>query len=127
MEELPRLRASRIAYRAQLMRIYMKINDLMSQLHLDEIHISTLYNLAQQLQKKKEILKNIDEQIGRNVKELDELENEILETEEVYCTTTEKLSEIFKFVEIQQREYRPATINAPSHVCLSHVHCIFTR
>ena len=85
------------------MKTYMKINDLMSQLHLDEVHISSLYNLAQQLQKKKEILKNINEQIGKNIKEPDELENEILETEEVYRTTTDKLSEIFKFVEIQQR------------------------
>lgn len=78
----------------------------MSRSHFDKIQISALDNLAQQLQKKKEISKDIDEQIVKNINEPDELENKIFETGEVYCTITGKLSEILKFIEIQQWEYR---------------------
>jgi hypothetical protein len=67
-----------------------------------EMDLAALDSTLQQLQKKKEVLISLDNKIIDGIKDEDELENEIVETEDMQSDIGEKIFQVGKFLEPQR-------------------------
>jgi hypothetical protein len=67
-----------------------------------EMDLAALDSTLQQLQKKKEVLISLDNKIIDGIKDEDELENEIVETENMQSDIGEKIFQVGKFLELQR-------------------------
>ena len=109
MERLQRAKGSRKAYRSHLTRIYRKMDDI---LEVDapktDLQVSTLTSVLEQLNQKKTQISQLDAQIAESIETSEELETEILQTEEVQSGRITRLRQFF--------EQRSRTSTAPLDV-----------
>lgn len=90
MDETGRLRTSRKAYWVHVTRILNKVDDTLTN-DVDELALRTMIT---QLEKKKEQITALDQQIIDLVKDPDELETSILDAEELQDSILEKINEL---------------------------------
>ena len=108
MKRLTRLRTSRRAYRSHVTRIFGKVVETLAT-ELDELVVTYLNTAVTQLEKKKEQIVALDEQIFELIQESTKLEEAIMDSEELHDTIMEKVNELNKRVDLFQRENRSAT------------------
>ena len=84
MTEFKRLVSSRRGYRAHLTKLLQILTDTLNESHpLNEDAITTLKDLYEQLERKQELISNLDAKILEGTSDDSELEAEILQTEEI--------------------------------------------
>ena len=113
METLKRHRLSRRGYRSHLTRIITAANEIIDKnpSELTESDITSLADWQKQLNRKKEILTDVDAKIVTLIEDEEELESEVLETEEIQETISQHAAQIDRVL----RQYRhnnpdPSTI-----------------
>ena len=112
MEELKRLRSSRRGYRSHLSKILASVAEILEgdpTAPLKELDAVLLSNTLEQLQRKKEILRDLDEKIAARITEEGELESEIYEAEEQEASLLDKIAKVKFFL----RPRRPLTADIP--------------
>ena len=102
MEEIQRTQSSRRGHRAHLTKLQKRIEDIMSNENPNEMDLAALKGTLQQLQKKKEILVDLDKKIIDGIKDAAELEKEIMDTEDIQSDIGEKIFQVETFLELQQ-------------------------
>ena len=104
MERLQRAKGSRKAYRSHLTRIYRKMDDI---LEVDapktDLQVSTLTSVLEQLNQKKTQISQLDAQIAESIETSEELETEILQTEEVQSELLDRITRLRQFFEQRSR------------------------
>ena len=115
MEGLARLRASRRAYRAHVTRIFGKVEETLAS-QIDELATTYLTTAISQLEKKKEQIVKLDEQIFELIEDSSELEDAIMDSEELQDSIVEKVNELHKRVEIFQRPCHTTTTSQPVEI-----------
>ena len=84
MAELKRLVSSRKGYRAHLTKLLQTLTDTLNEAHpFNEDAITTSKHLYEQLERKRELISNLDANILEGISDDSELEAEILQTEEI--------------------------------------------
>ena len=102
MEEMQRFQLSRKAYRSHLTRIYKKVSQIVEAGEMpNDLQVSTLKSAVEQLQRKAEILRDLDAKIVDATQDEAELEGEIFESEEIQDTILEKIGQINYFLKCQ--------------------------
>ena len=103
MEGLTRLRTSKSAYRSHITRIFGKVEETLAS-KIDELTITYLNTGISQLEKKKEQIVQLNEQIFELIEDPSELEKAIMDSEKLQDTITivEKVNELNQWVEIFQ-------------------------
>ena len=114
MEELQRLHASRNAYKSDVARTLIRVEELMGTEGITALHLTSLITASEQLQRKKETISQLDAQIVDLVTSPKSLQEAILEAEETKDSILEKINQISKFVELQSTASTMAT--TMSHV-----------
>lgn len=99
-DNLPKHRASRAGYRAHLTQILQKAPTLMAKETPTEEDIVSLNNILEQLARKKEKIKGLDEKIAALLEEPDEIEKDIFETEVIQDEIDETSSQISNFLNV---------------------------
>ena len=102
MEEIQRTQSSRRGHRAHLTKLQKRIEDIMSNENPNEMDLAALKGTLQQLQRKKEILVDLDKKIIDGIKDAAELEKEIMDTEDIQSDIGEKIFQVETFLELQQ-------------------------
>jgi len=92
MEESDRLRTSRKAYCAHITRILNKV-EAMLDTEINELALTYLRTAIAQLEKKKEQITTLDQQIIDLTQDSDELEMAIMDAEELLDLILEKINE----------------------------------
>ena len=98
MEEQQHLVASRRAHRAHLTKITKKIIELQDG-EIDDAHTATRRSCLEQLQRKRQILTELDNKIFGLIEDPDNLETDILEAEDIQSLISEKLCTTKSFIE----------------------------
>ena len=99
MEGVLRYQSSCKAYRAHLTRIYNKVSKIMeSGKTPSDSQITTLKSSLEQLQRKAEIIRDLDAKIVQATQDPSELEAEIFESEEIQDTIIKKTGSIKEFL-----------------------------
>ena len=117
MENIQRHRGSRKGYRSHLTRLFANSDELLNTVTTDlteETRIKTstaLESLIHQLNRKEKLLTDLDAKILSLIENEDELETEVLETEEVQCKITETVGNIKSFI----KTYLQNSIQQPTH------------
>ena len=85
MPELKRLVSSRRGYRAHLTKLLQTLTDILNEAQppLSEDKIATLKDLYEQLERKQELISNLDAKILESTTDDTEIETEVLQTEEI--------------------------------------------
>ena len=99
-EALPKHRASRAGFRAHLRKLLEKAATLMDEEMPSEVEIVSLKNTLEQLARKRDKLKDLDEKIAALLEEPDEIEKEAFETEDIQDSIDETSSQISSFLDI---------------------------
>ena len=104
MEALKRHGLSRHGYRSHLTRIITAANEIIDKnpSELTESDITSLADWQKQLNRKKEILTDVDAKIVTLIEDAEKLESEILETEEIQETISQHAAQINRVL----RQYR---------------------
>ena len=102
MEEAQRTQASRRGHRAHLTKLLKKTNDIMTKESSSEMDMATLQSTTEQLEKKKAILKELDAKIITSIEQPDELEQEIIDSEDIQSNIIEKICQVRKFFDLKQ-------------------------
>ena len=117
MEDIQRHRGSRKGYRSHLTRLFANSDELLNTVTTDlteETRIKTstaLESLIHQFNRKEKLLTDLDAKILSLIENEDELETEVLETEEVQCKITETVGNIKSFI----KTYLQNSIQQPTH------------
>ena len=90
MEELQRNVASRRGHRAHLTKVHNKMEDIMAG-ELNAIQRATIAIHIEQLEQKRQKLTQLDMEIADLIENREDLEEEILESEELQCTIAEQI------------------------------------
>ena len=101
MEELTRLQASRRAFRSHVTRILNKVEETLAK-ELDELAITYLNTAVTQLERKREQIVQLDEQIFVRIQDATALEEAIIDSEELQDLILEKVNELNRRVELFQ-------------------------
>ena len=120
MEELKRLRSSRRGYRSHLSKTLASIAEVLEgdpAAPLKELDAILLANTLEQLQRKKEILRDLDKKIAACITEEGELETEIYEAEEQETSLLDKIAKI-KFFLRPRRSPTGTSAEPPSNPSL---------
>ena len=99
MEELPRLQASRRAHKAHVTRLVNKINQILVKETPEEMELVNLNTSIEQLTRKKNLIREMDQKIEAEITDTKDLENEIFEAEELSCDLEEKINHIRKYID----------------------------
>ena len=111
MSENPsKLTSSRAGYRSHLTKILQKANDFITKKQATEMHLLSLENIVEQLARKKSILIGLDEKIAALITQPDNIEHEIIKSEEIQDQIKETSWQISKFMLLSILPRRP-----PSH------------
>ena len=102
MEEAQRTQASRRGHRAHLTKLLKKTDDIMTKESSSEMDMATLQSTTEQLEKKKAILKELDAKIITLIEQPDELEQEIIDSEDIQSNIIEKICQVRKFFNLKQ-------------------------
>ena len=102
MEEAQRTQASRRGHRAHLTKLLKKTDDIMTKESSSEMDMATLQSTSEQLEKKKAILKELDAKIITLIEQPDELEQEIIDSEDIQSNIIEKICQVRKFFDLKQ-------------------------
>ena len=114
MEELQRLQASRNAYKSYVTRTFRRVEELMETEGITALQLTSLTTAAEQLQRRKETISQLDAQIIELFTTPESLEETILEAEDTKDSIFEKINQINKYIELQSiASTMPTTI---SHV-----------
>ena len=103
MEELQRKVASRRGHRAHLTKLHNKMEDIMAG-ELDAIQRATIAIHIGQLEQKRQKLTQLDTEIADLIEKPEDLEDEILESEELQCTIAEHICRAKTFLETSQTQ-----------------------
>ena len=101
MEELQRLQASRNAYKSYVTRTFRRVEELMETEGITALQLTSLTTAAEQLQRRKETISQLDAQIVELLTTPESLEETILEAEDTKDSILEKINRINKFIELQ--------------------------
>ena len=109
MEGVQRFHSSHKAYRSHLTRIYNKVSEIMESSETpSDSQITTLKSSLEQLQRKAEIIKDLDAKIALAIQDPSELEGEIFESEEIQDAIIEKTGSIKEFLSCHAQSGVPA-------------------
>ena len=109
MEGVQRFHSSRKAYRSHLTRIYNKVSKIMESSETpSNSQITTLKSSLEQLQRKAEIIKDLDAKIALAIQDPSELEGEIFESKEIQDAIIEKTGSIIEFLSCHAQSGVPA-------------------
>jgi glycogen synthase len=104
MEEIARLQASRRGHKSHLKKVLNKANEILKvePSKADEIALTTLKTTLEQLTRKQQLVRELDEKIAAKITDPKKLETEIYESEELSlsCDLEEKLNHIRKYIEL---------------------------
>ena len=103
MEELQRKVASRRGHRAHLTKLNNKMEDIMAS-ELDAVQRATIAIHIKQLEQKRLKLSQFDTEIADLIENPEDLEQEILESEELQCTIAEHICRAKTFLETSQKQ-----------------------
>ena len=103
MEELQRKVASRRGHRAHLTKLHNKMEDLMAG-EIDAVQRATIGIHIGQLEQKSQKLSQLDTEIADLIEKPEDLEQEILESEELQCSIAEQICRAKTFLEISQTQ-----------------------
>ena len=109
-ENLPKHRASRAGYRAHLTQILEKAGTLMAKETPTEVDLVSLKNILEQLARKKDKIKDLDERIAALLEDTDEIEKEAFDTEVIQDNIDETSSQISNFLDILSSKKTPNTV-----------------
>ena len=104
MDEIKRLRSSRRGYRTHLRRLTSRVTEILEQDNHSCAEITGLKDLREQLQRKKDILINLDESVVGLIEGEDKLEAEVCEAEDIQALISENISQINGFLELRERQ-----------------------
>ena len=102
MEEAQRTQASRRGHRAHLTKLLKRTDDIMTNESSSVMDTATLQITTEQLEKKKAILKELDAKIITLIEQPDELEREIIDSEDIQRNIIEKICQVRKFFDLKQ-------------------------
>ena len=103
MEELQRKVASRRGHRAHLTKLHNKMEDLMAG-EIDAVQRASIGIHIGQLEQKSQKLSQLDTEIADLIEKPEDLEQEILESEELQCSIAEQICRAKTFLEISQTQ-----------------------
>ena len=109
-EALPKHRASRAGFRAHLTKLLEKAATLMDKEMPSEVELVSLKNTLEQLSRKRDRLKDLDEGIAALLEEPDEIEKEAFETEDIQDSIDETSSQISSFLAIVSSKKTLSTV-----------------
>ena len=109
-ENLPKHRASRAGYRAHLTQILEKAGTLMAKETPTEVDLVSLKNILEQLARKKDKIKDLDERIAALLEDTDEIEKEAFDTAVIQDNIDETSSQISNFLDILSSKKTPNTV-----------------
>jgi len=115
MEDLKQLRASRHAHRSQLTKTLSSITETVEGHDgepLTEFRAVTLTTTLEQLQRRKDILTNLDGKIAFLIDDEKELDADIYECEDIQSNVIEKIAQLQFF--LRSRKSRPLPLVLPS-------------
>ena len=108
MAELKKHISSRRGFRADLTKLLQSLAETLDNAHLSEDNIATLKDLHEHLQQKKELLSGLDAKILEATTDDDEIEAEILQTEEIHSSIlTAKAKIMHRLTSIEGTPCRP--------------------
>ena len=102
MEKAQRTQASRRGHRAHLTKLLKKTDEIMTNESSSEMDMATLQSITEQLEKKKAILKELDAKIITLIEQPDDLEQEIIDSEDIQSNIIEKTCQVRKFFDLKQ-------------------------
>ena len=113
-EALPKHRASRAGFRAHLTKLLEKAATLMDKEMPSEVELVSLKNTLEQLARKRNKLKDLDERIAALLEEPDEIEKEAFETEDIQESIDETSSQISSFLALvsSKKTFSTVPLNA---------------
>ena len=113
-EALPKHRASRAGFRAHLTKLLEKAATLMDKEMPSEVELASLKNTLEQLARKRNKLKDLDERIAALLEEPDEIEKEAFETEDIQDSIDETSSQISSFLALvsSKKTFSTVPLNA---------------
>ena len=103
MEELAHLQASRKGYRSHVIRIFNKTDDTIDK-DIDEFSLTYLRTAVEQLQKKKELINQINQWIAELIQTPKELKEAVCEAKELQDSILEKVSQLMTHIELKTQE-----------------------
>ena len=103
MEELQHKVASRRGHRAHLTKLNNKMEDIMAS-ELDAVQRATIAIHIEQLEQKRLKLSQFDTEIADLIENPEDLEQEILESEELQCTMAEHICRAKTFLATSQKQ-----------------------
>ena len=109
-ETLPKHRASRAGFRAHLTKLLEKAATLMDKEMPSAVELVSLKNILEQLARKRDILKDLDEKIAALLKEPDEIEKEAFDTEDIQDSIDETSSQISSFLDVVSSKKTISTV-----------------
>ena len=111
MEELTRIQASRRAHKAHVTRLLKKTSEILTNEKPDEMLLSSLNTSLEQLVRKRDLIRELDQKIEAKTTDEKNLETEIFEAEELSCDLEEKINHIRKYIDLSI-----SALNNPSTV-----------
>ena len=111
MEELKQLRASRRAHRSHLTKTLTSVTKVLerdSSEPLPELKVISLTTTLEGLQRRKDILLNLDSKIAMLIKEEEELETDIFECEELQSNIAETITQLQYIIRQSTRTSKPS-------------------
>ena len=106
IDELKRLRSSQRGYRTHLRQLTSRVAEIFEQDNHSSANITGLKHLCEQLQRKKDILINLDGLVVGLIEGEDELEAEVCEAEDIQALISENISQINGFLESRKDSFR---------------------
>ena len=104
MESLQCYQSSHKAHRSHLTRAYSKVKDIMeSEEAQNESQLATLNTALEKLQRKKQVLQDLDRKISEAIQDPEELEGDVLEAEEIQDSILEIVDEFTQFLSQQAK------------------------
>ncbi len=100
MEELTRLQASRRAHKAHVTRLTNKSKEILTKENPNEMEISSLNTSLEQLARKGDLIRELNQKIEAKITDEETLEAEIFEADELSCDLEEKINYIRKYIEL---------------------------
>ena len=109
-ETLPKHRASRVGFRAHLTKLLEKAATLMDKEMPSAAELVSLKNILEQLARKRDILKDLDEKIATLLEEPDEIEKEAFDTEDIQDSIDKTSSQISSFLDVVSSKKTISTV-----------------
>ena len=113
-EALPNHSTSRAGFRAHLTKLLEKAGTLMDKEMPSEVELVSLKNTLEQLARKRDKLKDLDERIAALLEEPDEIEKEAFETEDIQDSIDETSLQISSFLALvsSKKTFSTVPLNA---------------